>query len=278
MYKNNFKNIIKEWNSFLNESISISKIYNQIEKLQEINRETNQEYKIIVDIDNNGKKYYIGYGTKNSNAHSNVNKHLNSLEKKNPELSPPLYGKIEIIDAESVLKLYHDNYDVIVPSKGKDEENSTWFISETSRTKKGMGPLLYEVVIEFVSKELNAGIKPDPFVVSKNAEIVWTNYMNRSDITSKQLDISPNDIPAYENDIPAYKKSHVKSGRLQPLTKDIKSDDTLQFSAIDHLGYDWNESALSKTYKKDNYDIIKKLASLNPPLIQFKFKTNKIKI
>ena len=129
-----------------------------------------------------------------------------------------------------------------------------------------MGPLLYEVVIEFVSNTLNAGIKPDPYVISDDAISVWEKYMSRSDIITKQLDISPIEIPTYKKE---YSDQYEDKGvrQLKNLTVQT-SDDTAQYTAMDHMGFYWPDSPLSKTYRKNNEEIIKFLEKHNPPLIE----------
>ena len=258
MNNKNFKMLIKEWKNFLNESeedkpVSIEKIYKQINKLEEINFNSNLEYKIKIQKENINK-YNIGYVSKEKSMFSNVNLYLNSKEKKQHELAPQLYGCIEIMSSKAKLASEYDNPDVEAPGKAKDEVNSTWYITKTHDTKKGMGPLLYEVVIEFVSNKLNAGIKPDAALVSGEAIKVWENYFKRNDVVAKQLDINPDDISYYKKEYPdQWEDQGVR--KLMPLTPQT-SDDTSQFSAMDHMGYMWPESPLSKTYRKYNNEII----------------------
>ena len=268
MKNSDFKIILKEWKNFLKESnkdVGINNIYKQIENLKKINQKNGLNFRIKIDKES-PNKYVIGYANNNSSHYSLANLYKNSLEKKDPSLAPILYGCIEIIDAKTMLKSDYDDTEIEVPSKGEGETNSTWFIRKTHDTKKGMGPLLYEVVIEFVSNTLNAGIKPDPYIVTDAAISVWKKYMDRSDIITKQLDITPIDISFYKKQYPdQYEDEGVK--QLKPLTVQT-SDDTAQSSAMDHMGFYWPDSPLSKTYRKNSEEIIKFLEEHNPPLIE----------
>ena len=251
-----FKNILNEWRCFLNETASIEKINKQIEKLEDINTKTNLDYKIKIKKLNKDK-FVIGYTSSVKDIRANVSHFLASKENKKPEMAPELYGSIDIVSSKEMLKSDYDNPELEVPGKGEGEVNSTWYVRLTSETKRGMGPLLYEVVIEFVSTYLNACIKPDPTSVSDAAISVWEKYLQRSDVITKQLDINSDDITYYRREYPDQfeDKGHRK---LEPLTPQT-SDDTSQFSAMDHMGYMWPESPLSKAYRKGRADIIELL-------------------
>jgi hypothetical protein len=256
MYDKNFKAVLSEWKNFLNETASIEKIYRQIEKLELINKSSKLDNKIKIQKESNDK-FVIGYMSSEKDMYATHNYYLNSLQNSLPELEPPIYGYIEIISTKRMLASDYDDPEIEVPGKGVGETNSTWYIRKTHDTKKGHGPLLYEVVIEFVSTYLNACIKPDPSSVSEEAITVWEKYLQRSDVIAKQLDINPDDINYYKKEYPDQfeDEGHRK---LKPLTPQT-SDDTSQFSAMDHMGYMWPESPLSKSYRKNSANIIKLL-------------------
>lgn len=246
----------------INDEVNISKIYKQIEKLKILNANSNLNHKIRIRKKNN-EEYFIGYKNDKKDMTSNVNVHLSNFErkKKNREIIEeiPLHGYIHIMSTNKILSSEYDSPSIEAPGKADGELNSTWYIRKVSDCTRGMGPLLYEIAIEFVSNYLNAGIKPDPDSVSKPAISVWENYLNREDIIKGQLDINPHDIPYYyksmsDNDYDSNKE-------IKNLT-DETSDDTSQFSAVDHMGYNWHESPLSKSYRKNNDEIIKELESL----------------
>lgn len=260
MNNKNFKIMLKEWKNFLSESdenVGITNIHKQVHMLEKINKDNiGLDFKIKIEK-LNSEKYSIGYFNKEKNMHALVNHHLNSKIKNKPNISPQLYGCIDIISSKEMLMSDYDNPELEVPGKALGEDNSTWYIRKTHQTKRGMGPLLYEVVIEFVSNDLNACIKPDPSSVSDAAISVWEKYLKRGDVISKQLDINPDDINYYKKEYPdQFEDKGAK--QLKPLTPQ-NSDDTSQFSAMDHMGYMWSESPLSKTYRKNNKEIIKTL-------------------
>ena len=248
----------------VDDEVNISKIYKQIEKLKILNAESNLNHRIRIKKVSN-EEYFIGYENDKKDMNSNVNVYLNNVErkKKNREIIEeiPLHGFIHIMSTNKILSSEYDDPSIEAPGKAAGESNSTWYIRKTSDSTRGMGPLLYEVAIEFVSNYLDAGIKPDPDSVSKSAITVWENYLNRTDVIKGQLDINPDDIPYY------YK--YMKDDNVYDVNMEIKnltdqtSDDTSQFSAVNHMGYHWHESVLSKTYRKDNQEIIKELEKLN---------------
>ena len=122
------------------------------------------------------------------------------------------------------------------------------------RQKRGGGPLLYEVALEWTSAN-GGGLTADRRQVSSHALVVWDKYLQRFP-NAAQLDI--------DNKRKAWKT-------VQQLTPDDPSDDCEQDSAWsnmrDQLGtggftYDsWQESSLSKLYKKDNTEVIDYLKS-----------------
>jgi hypothetical protein len=260
MNNKNFKIMLNEWKSFLsesNENVGIANIYKQIHMLEKINKDnTDLDFKIKIKK-SSSEKYSIGYFSKEKSIRGHINDYLNSKIKNRPKSAPILYGCIDIISSREMLESDYDNPELEVPGKAVGEDNSTWYIRKTHQTKKGMGPLLYEVVIEFVSTHLNACIKPDPSKVSDAAISVWEKYLQRDDVISKQLDINPDDINYYKKEYPDQFEDvgHRKLKVLTPQT----SDDTSQFSAMDHMGYMWPESPLSKAYRKNSANIIKLL-------------------
>ena len=141
---------------------------------------------------------------------------------------------------------------------GLGEVNSTWYISLTSKTTHKMGPLLYEVLMEYIShKEIkNAALKPDYSYVSDAAVSVWDKFNNRSDIKKIQLDADSDTVNLYKR-----RGKNVKQITPAPPADNIR-DDTKQNSAINHKGHDnWKDSSLSKAYRKDNHNLITSLVS-----------------
>ena len=105
----------------------------------------------------------------------------------------------------------------------------------------GMGPLLYEVALEWASQKAG-GLMSDREDVSKYAYAVWDKYLDRSDVQNKQMDIiNPEDY------MPP----------LTRLTPDVPEDDCIQASAVDNDGEKaWVDSPLSKIYYKSTTEVM----------------------
>lgn len=116
-----------------------------------------------------------------------------------------------------------------------------WVIDFTT-AKKGWGPLLYDVAIEWASMR-GRGVMPDRVAVSDKAYEVWVKYANdRPDVKSFQLDNLENELTPEEIDNCMQSSSNVHARKNNS---------------------EWHNSPLSKVYKKDNPEMIKKLDSLN---------------
>ena len=115
-----------------------------------------------------------------------------------------------------------------------------------------MGPLLYEVLIEYIGLRKNAALKPDSGSVSAAARAVWEKFDNRSDIRKIQLDVDSNTV--------SYTRRYGEI--INQITPDNVIDDTRQNSAIHDKGTEnWHVSSLSRAYRKDNTDLIDDLKS-----------------
>jgi len=105
-----------------------------------------------------------------------------------------------------------------------------------ARRDAKIGPLLYDIAMEISGEN---GLMSDRGIVSKYAMNVWKYYLdNRTDVEHTQLDSSPGTITPYD-----------------------ESDDCTQYSSKrDPVG--WQNSALSKVYKKRGTPVIDKLKEL----------------
>ena len=150
---------------------------------------------------------------------------------------------------------------------GQGEKNSCWYVV-WSKHPDSMGPLLYEIAIEYISSSKKSSLKPDAVNVTPAAKKVWEIYHSRSDIKNIQLDIT--------------KDLSDKMSAKEPITNDIR-DDTVQISAIKDAGPEnWDESPLSFSYKKENthtIEALKKMNLIQMPSYKIKVKNffNKIK-
>ena len=141
---------------------------------------------------------------------------------------------------------------------GKGEVNSPWYVTLTSTTTDGMGPLLYEVLMEYISHSSikNSALKPDYSSVSDDARSVWEKFDKRpdSDIRKIQLDVDIDTVDLFKR----------RGDNIEQITPDNVRDDTRQYSAIYNKGSDdWLSSSLSRAYRKNNHDLITSLVRRN---------------
>ena len=113
-----------------------------------------------------------------------------------------------------------------------------WVIVRTE-AKKGWGPLLYDIAIEYATKN-GAGLMPDRKKVSSAALKVWYTYLTKrkEDIQSSQLDRKP---------------------PFDTVTPNDPNDDCDQTSAIKHGKEKWQDSPLSKIYSKPDDAVMQTL-------------------
>lgn len=183
-----------------------------------------------------------------------------------PEQQPATYldkthliGQINAYEGVPRSTLTHAN----APGIGKGETNSTWYVSSSHTNKTGLGPLLYEVLIEYINDKKNAALKPDNTSVSAAARSVWEKFDARPDIKSIQLDIDTKSHNEYQKRIP----------NIKQLTPDDTTDDTAQFSAAaDKTPEFWHKSSLSRAYRKINPNLIDILKTKNLIILPKTFK------
>lgn len=94
-----------------------------------------------------------------------------------------IYGTIQIVKDES----------------GYGPCAGSWMVA-WSRAAPGWGPMLYDLAIEFATKN-GTGLMSDRREVSSSAANVWTHYMNkRPDVVGTQLDDLDNTLtPSYRD-------------------------------------------------------------------------------
>ena len=130
-----------------------------------------------------------------------------------------------------------NGYVEIVPYEDGEQEglgpcHHAWQVKYTTATDK-WGPLLYDVAMEYatmygVSGDMGGGLIADRDQVSDEARAVWDYYLDqRGDVANYQLDDLDN-----------------------TLTPDVDEDNCDQYVASLGGKYDWQDSALSKRYRK----------------------------
>ena len=119
---------------------------------------------------------------------------------------------------------------------GEPEGKRPWKVLLTQGTKKGWGPLLYDLAMEIATTE-GGGLMSDRNEVSSDAKVVWSAYnSSRPDVASEPLDIDAATAD-YEG--------------VEQRTPNDDRDDCDQLSAVRHMGDDWHLSPLSRVYRKD---------------------------
>lgn len=209
--------LFNEWKRFLvKEDNNILNIDSQIQKAIKKTSELNRQ-KLKIDILKEGNEYTL---IANFVDESNEN-HI-----------------IEEIADISFRKFPH--------SQVKDQkgiERNAYIIERTKIVKYDLGPLMYDLIIEFVSGD-NSVLCPDRFEISSEAQNLWLNYFNkRPEVKTVQLDI--------END-------SLDDKEFPNLTPDWR-DDFYQNVSIEDKGKEWFNSPFSKGYYKDNSYVINQL-------------------
>jgi GNAT superfamily N-acetyltransferase len=126
-----------------------------------------------------------------------------------------------------------------------------WSIyASQAKQNKGLGPLLYEIALEWSSQN-GGGLMADRSMVSDEALSVWDKYYRtRPEIRAKQLDVD------LDRTDPHYDDGDIEVADLKQLTPDKPDDDCQQTAAVGDRGDYWDESPLSKMYFKNNAEIM----------------------
>ena len=217
MNKISYGQLLNEWKKFLinedSDSLEInSQIYKAIEKTKEFK---NQLLKI--KIENEGNEYFLI---------------ADFVSKNNTE--------------DSLEELAHIMFRKFPHSQIKDREGkirNAYIIEYTKFVKYNLGPLMYDLIIEFASND-NSFLCSDRFEISNEAQNLWQNYLNRrSDVETVQLDIENENLDIEE---------------FPNLTPDWR-DDFYQNTSIKDKGKKWFESPFSKGYYKNNMSVVDNL-------------------
>ena len=120
-----------------------------------------------------------------------------------------------------------------------------WAVELTS-ARRGFGPLLYDVAMEWASQEENGfGLMSDRRTVSAEATKVWEAYLirsrhDRSDVEVHQLDTLTTD----------------PDRGIEKITPDDPKDDCFQTKAIKVGNEKWHETPYAKLYRKANKSVM----------------------
>mgnify|MGYP001048209810 FL=1 len=142
----------------------------------------------------------------------------------------------------------------VVIGRSQDDDGKcldAWSVyGSQAKQNKGLGPLLYEIALEWSSQN-GGGLMADRSMVSDEALSVWDKYYRtRPEIRAKQLDVD------LDRTDPHYDDGDIEVADLKQLTPDKPDDDCEQTAAVGDRGDYWDESPLSKTYFKNNAEIM----------------------
>lgn len=136
-----------------------------------------------------------------------------------------IYGEVQIAKSDDV-----------------DCIQDAWMV-QSAEAAKGWGPLLYEVALEFSTKN-GKGLTSDRFLVSQDAKSVWDRYLSRSgSVKATQMDINKmTNRFVFGNE-----------DKIPQLTPDDKSDDCTQVISVfyDSGKGNWKEQGNSIQKMKD---------------------------
>jgi len=239
------KLIMERWRRFLREHQEIdSRIQSQISRLMEfpdlailIKREGDNVYFRYVRVDVEGERRSTRHPSK-------------------PEILHPLNDEDferDNVDGK-IIKYPYGRLDIRKPASNKEDQSiydgpcdGGWIV-QWSRVSQNMGPLLYDVAMEWASQN-GSGLMADRNMVKPKARSVWDKYSLRSgsEVEEIQLDI--------DHDV-----SSKMFKSLPRLTPRYLPDDCDQEVPVELYGDKWSHSPLSRLYRKNTTEVMTKLA------------------
>ncbi len=269
MNRKNYKELCLEWNTLLTEALRHEKIDPYDEEMfppqsyEEYQKLASPNTTFIDPITDEEKIKKVN--SKNVNGVNSkifdIIQDLESIVQHKRELygEPDLTGKIYIYEDDDPMQPYGfvKYHFVDIEEPGESDDTRVWGMVEFEKTyeddedlpdhgyhqhkmsrdtKRGFGPLLFELFLEYVSKRGSAAVC-DRNSITPEAQKRFMVYSIRSDVEKIQLDISD-------------EESH-KYGYSQ-ISPGIKKGKTSQDIAIRHKNKDWHKSIFSKALKKKN--------------------------
>lgn len=213
MKRKDYYELIDTWNSFLiKESEEPLNIDSQIQKaVKKISEFEDQQLKILITKDRN--EFVLKADLVDSN-----NK--------------------ELIDEVAYITFKKFSYQFVKDREGM--ERNCYMIDFTEFVNYNLGPLMYDIIMEFASRD-ESFLCCDRYEVTEDAKNLWRSYFSRrgNDVKHIQLDI--------END-------NLDPEEFPNLTPQIE-DDFYQNISIKDKGKNWTESPFSKGYYKLNNNV-----------------------
>jgi len=213
MKRKDYYDLVNNWNNFLiQENTEFLDINSQIQRAINVTlKKFDQKLKIMITKE--GNEFALIANFVDSNSHQEIDEVAYILFKKFP------YSRVT--DQEGI-------------------KRGCYVIEHTEFVKYNLGPLMYDIIIEFVSND-NSLLCADRFEIKEKAQNLWRNYFNRrDDVKFAQLDI--------END-------NLDPEEFPNLTPQFE-DDFYQNMSIADKGKEWFNSPFSKGYYKLNSHVI----------------------
>lgn len=267
MNRKDYKELCLEWNNLITEALRHEKIdpydeemfppqtYEEYEKLSSPNTTFIDPITDEEKIKKVNSKNVNGVNSKIFEIIQN----LESIVQHKRELygEPDLTGKIYLYEDDDPMQPYGfvKYHFVDIEEPGEPDDTRVWGMVEFEKTyeddkdlpdhgyhqhkmsrdtKRGFGPLLFELFLEYVSRRGSAAVC-DRNSITEEAQKRFMVYEVRSDVEKIQLDISDDES-----------EKHGYS-QLSPGTRKGK---TSQDIAIRHKKEDWHKSIFSKALKK----------------------------
>lgn len=142
--------------------------------------------------------------------------------------------------------------------------------SNVDEGRMGIGPILYEVCLEYASM-ISGGLTPDRETVSPAAQAVWDIYNVRKDVFKQQMDV---DLDAANDTYGRGFSKAEPSAYIKQTTPNDPEDDITQDMSLELAGFEkfiqsdvepnkqfdkWVDTSLSKVYYKKDYPFMKLL-------------------
>ena len=186
-------------------------------------------------------------------------------------------------------KLEEEQYSSSAPYPATPSGKRVWSVF-SANSYKGLGPLLYDVGIEYISNVKNCAIMSDRKTVSSFAKPIWDFYIKRGDLEVEQMDfdVDVDDdgiVNDYDDDWVSLFWSNGDNEEGIQVNKTTPEDDSDDIN-MDVIFYDrkipknkweekvesWQENSLSKAFFKNNTATIDYLKDLGVIV----FKNNNI--
>lgn len=209
-----------------------------IDKMVDINRRLEEfevPYKVVISLYEDGDSFYVDYAWLSLQEKGPREVYGGAVESYIRSLVPDPERQTAMAIVAHEAPYGGTEFRSSQPDFDDGPCSGAYVVHLTSKTRRGWGPLLYDVAME-IATEKGGGLASDRESVSRHAHGVWRVYDDiRLDVDQQPLDIT---------------KSLADQEDLEQLTPNNDMDDCNQESAIEDMGREWFASPLSKVYRK----------------------------